>query len=271
MSAFHPKRRSPGLVVVPRISSPAEEPDDDRTPVPSGHSRFVCRAPASQRGKLTTVRLPGPVLLPVLRRGGAHLSDVGAGSSCHSGTPAIWPSPPAAHFLGRGAPPRAGHGWPVPRGGRPRPGANSGEGRGKRRGPAGGEGRKALICMVSPVGREPTAPSLKVRRPHRAVGPISPFFERLQGLWRQRWHRPISCLPTFTHHPAQSLRGKSVGRRLPPPPQRTQPRRMTEGPQRSSFVRVGTQRMPTPIDDRDRARCDRQDAACRAPQRTARR
>ena len=72
------------------------------------------------------------------------------------------PTPSLSPILAPGAPPRAGCGAPVPRGDRVRRGLISGEGRGKRRGAAGACGRKPLICMVSPVGLEPTAPRLKV-------------------------------------------------------------------------------------------------------------
>src|SRR5258708_1036776 len=55
-------------------------------------------------------------------------------------------------------------GPPVPRGDRRRPEAVSGEERGKRRRRVGVGGRNAMTAMVSPVGLEPRAPRLKVRR-----------------------------------------------------------------------------------------------------------
>jgi hypothetical protein len=43
-----------------------------------------------------------------------------------------------------------------------RVGADFREGRGKRRGPSCSPARNPLLCLVSPVGLEPTAPRLKV-------------------------------------------------------------------------------------------------------------
>ena len=63
---------------------------------------------------------------------------------------------------------------------------------------AGLSGRRAVptMALVSPVGLEPTAPRLKVRRAHRGICPIWPFSDPLQTLPDRR---PRGAIPLFTH------------------------------------------------------------------------
>ncbi len=118
------------------------------------HRRHPGRRDDRGRGRTARRRRPRARLHAAARRGSGAIGRRGRRPSGRR--------PRRSVFLVRRAPPRARPGAPVPRGDRPRPGAHSGEGRGKRRGPADAPARSALIYMVSPVGLEPTAPRLKI-------------------------------------------------------------------------------------------------------------
>ena len=107
---------------------------------------------------------------------------------------------PAAHLFGPGSPAARGRMAPAPRGGRPRPGAVSGEGRGTTPRAARGKGRNALVCMVSPVGTRTHDPKIRGSRSASGSWRELTLFRTTSGTLGPK---PALPPPVLTHdHPS---------------------------------------------------------------------